>query len=84
MSIGFKTAKMLARMNDTVQVGKDAETRKNQAKKAFKVVKTVEEKVIYLIIDDVWTTGASIGAAAIKLREAGAETVLAGVLAVGN
>lgn len=73
--------KILARRNSTVQVGADAKTRKKQAENAYQVAKTVNPDAHYLLIDDVWTTGASMRAAIKLLKKAGAKHVRGAVLA---
>ncbi len=81
---GWKCARMLGRAADTVQVGAKAGERQEQAKRAYEVVKKVEKGVSYLLIDDVWTTGATMSAAAKKMREAGAEKLIGVVVATGR
>ena len=74
------------RKKNTVQVGADGETRKKQAKAAYEVkneAKIAPERV-YLVIDDVWTTGASVVAAAMKLKRKGAVNVFGAVFLVGK
>ncbi len=81
---GWKCQKTLARAADTVQVGTKATERHTQAKKAYMVAKTPQEEVNYLLLDDVWTTGASMLAAAEILRAAGAKWVMGVVIAMGR
>ena len=38
----------------------------------------------YLLVDDVWTTGASMKAAVKKLQEAGARKIIVGLLALSR
>ena len=110
----FVMSPVLKRMNKTVQVGADEETREKQAEQAyavdFKIVRAVglvrwaasgaggvrlgqapsgvgeeleDERlrdVVYLLLDDVWTTGASMQAAAKQLRAAGAKRILGAVV----
>ncbi|MBR3177743.1 ComF family protein [Candidatus Saccharibacteria bacterium] len=98
----FVMSPMLKRINKTIQVGADEETRKKQAEKAYAVdfevaraaglVRWVpsgageeleDERlrdVVYLLLDDVWTTGASMQAAAKQLRAAGAKQILGAVV----
>lgn len=110
----FVMSLVLKRINKTVQVGADEETRKKQAEKAYAVDFEVaraaglvcwaadraggarlrqvpsgvgeeleDERlrdVVYLLLDDVWTTGASMQAAAKQLRAAGAKRILGAVV----
>lgn len=73
---------ILERLNKTVQVGKSAKVRGEQAKRAYGVKR--EEKlrrdVHYVLFDDVWTTGSSMRAAAEVMRNAGACKISALVL----
>lgn len=79
---GWKCRQVLVRMNSAVQVGAKADKRKEQAEKAYRVRGKVEPEKMYLMLDDVWTTGASICAACEKMRQAGAKKVFVVVLAV--
>lgn len=82
---GLRFATPLARLNDTRQLGASRSERLLQAKRAFYVVKPemCEGKDV-LLVDDVMTTGASLGAAAALLRAAGARSVSAAVVARQN
>jgi len=68
-------AKILKRANSTVQVGSSAEKRKIQAEEAYSVAKGFDPEKRYILLDDVWTTGSSMLAAAQKLRSEGAQHV---------
>lgn len=81
---GWRFEQILGRAADTVQVGAKAADRETQAEKAYEVVGEVEAKKKYLLLDDVWTTGATMLSAEKVLREAGAEEVYAVVLAVSR
>ena len=63
---------ILTRAKDTVQVGSDRETRLAQAKEAYAINPAVpiDPTATYILLDDVWTTGASLLSATKKLREA--------------
>lgn len=68
---GFKVERLLERANSAVQVGSSAEQRLEQARRAYRIVSGVhlDEKSHYLLVDDVWTTGASMRAARAVLVE---------------
>ena len=56
---------LLVRKNKTVQVGKEKKERVKQAEKAYGILEGVkiENKTLYILVDDVTTTGASLAAA---------------------
>lgn len=56
---------LLLRKNKTVQVGKEKKERVKQAEKAYGICEGVEieNKTLYILVDDVTTTGASLAAA---------------------
>ena len=78
---GLKTAKVLARGNNAVQVGASMEKRQEQAKTAYIARDGIDVEASYLLIDDVWTTGSSMMAAAKTLREAGCKNLNIAVIA---
>ena len=76
----WKVATVISRKNTTVQVGADSDKRKEQAKGAYAVSSRLDEKKQYLLIDDVWTTGASMEAAISAIKKAGAKKVASAVI----
>ena len=56
---------LLVRKNKTVQVGKEKKERMKQAEKAYRIRDgmKIESKTLYILVDDVTTTGASLAAA---------------------
>lgn len=68
-------AKVLKRVNSTVQVGSSSEKRKTQAAKAYELVKNFNPNQHFILVDDVWTTGSSMLAVAQKMRSQGAQKV---------
>ncbi len=62
---GVPVSLALGRLNSAVQVGADAKTRLEQAKGAYMINSKVilDKKSHYILVDDVWTTGASMRAA---------------------
>lgn len=81
---GWKVERLLVRAADTVQVGTKMAERKSQAERAYEIAGKVDDAVTYVLVDDIWTTGASMLAAAELLREAGAKDLVAAVLATGR
>lgn len=79
---GWKVSQVLERAKNTVQIGKDAKTRLQQAKEAFRLSEKVrvDSDATYILFDDVWTTGASMIQAGKILREAGARNLIAVVV----
>ena len=73
-------ANVLVRNRNTVQVGASREERVAQAKEAYRAL-VVDPGKNYLLLDDVWTTGSSMMAAAQKLREMGVNKIGIAVIA---
>ncbi len=65
----------LQRITNTTQRGSGMRERAKQAKAAFMCAKQLDDKKIYLLIDDVVTSGATVKYAAQTLLDAGASTV---------
>ena len=83
---GFRVEPLLVRNKNTVQVGTDSKTRKTQAASAYKIAKNVsiDKEATYLLLDDVWTTGASMESALKKLHQTGIKNIVVGLLAVNS
>jgi ComF family protein len=81
---GWRYAALLSRINNTVQVGASEKERFLQAKNAYAIKGVVRQDFAYLLVDDVWTTGASIEAATAVLRGAGAKEIYRAVVAVSE
>ena len=82
----YKTERLLLRAKNTVQVGASENTRKKQAETAYKLAKNAEidKEATYILLDDIWTTGASMKAAVKKLRQAGVSKIVIAILAVNR
>ena len=63
--ISVEYQSLLVRKNKTVQVGKEKKERVKQAEKAYGIREgiKIENKTLYILVDDVTTTGASLVAA---------------------
>lgn len=66
---------LLQRRTNSVQHTADRAQRIAQSKKAFYCTEKVKSSDIYLIVDDIVTTGSTVSAAASVLRQAGASEV---------
>ena len=77
---GLTVATPLTRATKTVQHSANRQQRITQAKVAFECSKAVSDEPIYLLIDDVATTGSTLRYAAKTLRQHGAKTVWVAVL----
>lgn len=82
----YSTQKILLRCKNTVQVGTDKKTRLSQAEDAYIINPRIslDPKATYLLLDDIWTTGASMRAATKKLREFGASRINLALLAFSH
>ena len=79
---GWRVASLLKRNNNVTQhFSKSAAIRRSQAKNFFSIRQQPETKITYLVVDDILTTGATLDAAVDCLKQAGAKTVLAAVVA---
>lgn len=73
---------LLRRRNNVTQhFTKSSKERKRQARYFFEPASTIDPDKTYLIIDDIFTTGATISAAADCLKKAGAKRVEVAVIA---
>lgn len=74
-------SRLLRRNNTTTQRGSGKTARRIQAEQAFSLKELADPNKVYVIVDDVTTTGATLYYAARLLREAGAGTVWVAVIA---
>ncbi|MFZ2545314.1 MAG: hypothetical protein WAW80_05030 [Candidatus Saccharimonadales bacterium] len=72
---GLRVDATLNRVTTTVQRGAGARQRVKQAKVAFNSIRQLDPNAIYLLVDDVVTSGATVKYAAHTLIDAGASTV---------
>lgn len=77
----FSVARVISRYKNTVQVGANAKTRKKQVREAYEINNNmVRPDVFYLLLDDIWTTGASMEEAIRLMKKAGAKHLAAAVI----
>lgn len=73
---GLHYAPLLRRRHNKAQVGASVAERKRQAETAFEVCgKLPDIDALYVLCDDIVTTGASMAAAVTQLRKAGARNI---------
>ena len=80
----YRVAKLLLRNNSTIQVGANAKERLAQAKTAYSLNPkiTIDQSATYILIDDVWTTGASMKSALNLLQKTKVKSIVLAILAV--
>lgn len=83
---GWKMEKMLGRAVDSVQVGSGKAQRKSQAKRAYELLRAPDLATDYLLLDDIWTTGASLLSAIELFAQAGVakEHIFGAVIALSK
>jgi predicted amidophosphoribosyltransferase len=79
--IHVKPVQLLERTKYFVQHHSDRSTRLAQAKGAFICTKQLDSSRTYVLLDDVYTTGATIAAAKDALQAAGAVYIIVGIIA---
>ncbi len=79
-----KIQKILLRNKNTTQVGSDKKSRLTQANFAYTINNHIKinPNNTYILLDDVWTTGASMSSAVKKLRSAGAQKIIILLLSI--
>lgn len=75
---------VFCRIHNKTQVGASLEQRYQQAEEAYKITRPVDKNKTYLLLDDIWTTGASICAAGKLLHEAGVKKIYTATVAVSR
>ena len=78
--------KAIIRTKNTVQVGADRKTRITQAKNAYQIKPNFrpDQKTRYILLDDIWTTGASIKSCIEILQKSGVKNIAVALLAVSS
>lgn len=72
----WQVAQVLTRNTNTTQhFAKSAKVRREQAKDFFRLNHSLSDKMIYLLVDDIYTTGATLLEAARLLQEGGAKHI---------
>ena len=78
---GLKLKKLITRKTSTKQRQASLSDRERQASRAFAIEEKLDPKIPYLIIDDVFTTGATVKYCAKALIDAGAKNIWVAVIA---
>ena len=82
---GYQINPILQRAKNTVQVGTNRTTRLNQVRDAYAITNTpLDSTATYILFDDVWTTGASMGECVKKLRQAGVNNIEIAILSLSR
>lgn len=81
---GWGYSRILGRERDTVQVGAKMADRQSQAAMAYRLNCKVDEATSYVLLDDIWTTGASMLSAAKVMIDSGAREVYAVVVGLSK
>ncbi len=84
LSIPVKSDIVTRQSATKVQKNLSAVARQNNLKKAFKVIPNSVQLSSVLVVDDIYTTGATIDAVARCLKEAGVEKVYFATLCIGR
>lgn len=71
---------ILRRANQTSQRGLKRAQRLKNAQKSFKIDGELDRELTYLVVDDVWTTGATITTVVDLLKQHGAKKIVAAVI----
>jgi len=76
MELNLPLVDTMQRINETHQINKDFKSRQENIKDAFKLLENVDIKnKIVLLVDDVYTTGATMNECSKVLKKAGAKEV---------
>lgn len=75
--IGVRYSEIIGRKTNATQKGASAKIRKSQASKSYKLDGQIDKNAIYVIVDDVRTTGSTIDSISKTLFESGANAVWA-------
>ena len=78
--------KVLIRNKNTTQVGSNREKRLSQASSAYQINPKIKIKkdTTYILLDDIWTTGASVKSAINILKKSGAQKIIVCLLAYSS
>lgn len=77
----LKCKSLIGRKNNTKQRQASAKQRLEQAQNAFYIKGVINPDIPYLIVDDVYTTGATIKCASKLLSKAGAKHIWIAIIA---
>ena len=80
----YKVTKLLLRNANTIQVGSNHDQRIAQAANAYRINPkiNINKNATYILLDDVWTTGASLQSAVKILKANGVEKIILAILSL--
>jgi ComF family protein len=78
---GLRPVTLLTRATNSIQLGRSATERLQQASVAYNCRHRLAPQPLYVLIDDIVTTGATLTAAAECLKKAGAEHIMVAAVA---
>lgn len=80
------TEELLVRTKNTTQVGTDRSTRITQASSAYALARhaPIDPSLTFILLDDVWTTGASMRACIKILQQAGVSKIILALLSLSR
>lgn len=82
----WQVNRVLSRAKNNVQVGSNRQTRLTQATSNYILAskKKINPSITYILLDDIWTTGASMKSAIKKLQQAGVQKIIVAILATSH
>lgn len=81
---GWGHQNIFRRVHSKVQVGASLKQRYQQAEGAYQISKPIDKNKTYILLDDIWTTGASMCAVGKLLHEAGVKKIYATTVAISR
>ena len=81
---GWQSQIILCRNHNKTQVGSSLEQRYRQAEEAYMIKSKIDPHQKYLLLDDIWTTGASLCAAGKLFKDNGVSKIYTATIAISR